>query len=322
MWGEPWSRIYRRLAQPPGTSAPDAGGGSAATRATSHDWSNRSGASPRPTWVARLADDRPGTVVTDLLPESGNHRRVEGQPRRKLHQHRPALCSQGSDFSEKAAQRLLGPPQAPFVRDDARRLDGETKPSRRGGRPSGVGRRLVRPVERRVDLHGGKAGGVARELARPRREPIRVFPWDRPARASDPYITALHVPCLLSSADAHPSPARQAPLPGPYTALWSPERRFSTLHRTRPCAGSDHMAAPSPPGRRPRQLRREAREVSRGRTASCALNQEQHAVIADPRRCRKGLPSNGASIVFKLARSARRGAVAPRQPSWADPRPR
>jgi hypothetical protein len=114
--------------------------------------------------VARLADDRTGVARAQQLEEAAGPSRVEGMRRRKLQQYHSQLAAQPGDFIEKPRQRLARPCQAAIVADHLRHLHREAEPGRHARGPPLIGRRRVRPVERRVDLRRVQLRGIALEL--------------------------------------------------------------------------------------------------------------------------------------------------------------
>jgi hypothetical protein len=77
----------------------------------------------------------------------------------KMHQ-RSQLIAELCRFCEEAVEHIDYVTEPASVRRHLRHLDGESKVVRDGFSPSGVGRRAVRFVERRVDLDGGKASRI------------------------------------------------------------------------------------------------------------------------------------------------------------------
>ena len=89
--------------------------------------------------MARLAGDRRRAATAQHCEEPVGDPRVERQARRQLHEHAAKLAAQPADFIDELFQPLAGVFEAVLMREDLRRLDGESKSARHALRPPLVG---------------------------------------------------------------------------------------------------------------------------------------------------------------------------------------
>ena len=155
--------------------------------------------------VTRFAGDLTPELCPESAEECSSDALGEHEARRQLHQQGAELAAERSDIGEELRQRLCRPDEAPCMRDLPRQLHGEPEALGNAPRPALVGRRPVRSVERRVDLHGRETLGVALQMApgrrgtRPHAAPgcpsQRSRPSDRPASEARPRPQLRNLPC-------------------------------------------------------------------------------------------------------------------------------
>ena len=138
-----------------------------------------------PAGMAGFAGHRHVGATPQHREEGRGGARVEDQARRQLHQQAAELRAQPGDRVEEGAERIPHPMQARVVGDRLWHLDREAELLRHAGGPAFEGARLVRAIERGVDLDDGKTRGITRQVAVARAEQVHVLRRDRPPRAAD-----------------------------------------------------------------------------------------------------------------------------------------
>jgi hypothetical protein len=87
-----------------------------------------------------------------MLEEFGDDRLIKIQRRWQLYQHRTSLFGEAFDLIKELHERFANVCETAFVRNRSRELHREPEFWRRTVAPFGVSRRLVRSMERRIDL--------------------------------------------------------------------------------------------------------------------------------------------------------------------------
>ncbi len=142
--------------------------------------------------MARFPHDVPVEAVAQQAQERLDALGLEGEAGGKLDQQGAEPVAQFAHFAKEAVEQIGAVGQAPFVGDGFGHLDREAEAVRDGCGPAGIGRGLVRPVERTVDLDRREKARVALQMAAFRREEARMLTWDRPAGAADEYRKFAH----------------------------------------------------------------------------------------------------------------------------------
>jgi hypothetical protein len=105
-----------------------------------------------PTGMARFAGDINRGACAQSVQECRYGRRLIRQAGRQLEQQRPQPVPQRDHAIKEQRQRLHRVAQPAFMADHARQFHREAETRGHARRPPGVGRRLVRAVERGIDL--------------------------------------------------------------------------------------------------------------------------------------------------------------------------